>query len=69
LLSGWFDFVDDGPDVKYVVWVGSAEGGSGDDDSTDAVSLKFASVKVHYVGAVKVETRHSEIFRFPETKG
>jgi hypothetical protein len=65
-LSIWPGFLDNGPEVKYVVWVAGANGG--DDDSSDDASLKFASLTVHYVSAVTVETRHSEIFRFPKTK-
>lgn len=67
-LSGWSDFIDDGPDVKYTVWVEGADGGADEDDTTDDVSLMFAGLEVHFVSAVKVETRHNEIFRFPKAE-
>jgi hypothetical protein len=68
LLSIGSEFIDDGPDVQYSVWVAGADGDSDEEDLTDDVSLKFAGLKVHFVSAVKVETRSSEIFRFRETK-
>jgi len=68
LLFGWPDFLDDRPDVKYSVWVDSAGDGTTGSDPPDDVTLKFASLKVHYVSAVKVETPQSEVLRFPETK-
>jgi hypothetical protein len=67
-LFGWPGFLDDGPDVKYFVSVASAGDGTMASDPQDDVTLKLVSLKVHYVSAVKVETRHSEILRFPETK-
>ena len=67
-LSGLFDFIDDGPDVKYFVSVASSDGDADEEDQTDDVSLKFAGLDVHFVSAVKVETRSSVILRFPETK-
>jgi hypothetical protein len=66
LLSIWFGNIDDGPDVQYFVDVAGAD--FDDEDLTDDVSLKFAGLKVHFVSAVHVETRSSEIFRFRETK-
>ncbi len=60
------DDLDNGPEVKYTVWVAGAEDRPQSEDiSEDDSTLKFSSLDVHYVKAVKFETLPSPIFRLP----
>jgi hypothetical protein len=58
------EYLADGPDVQYTVWVEGAEDRSAADDAWDNAALKFLSVKVCYVKAVQFETVCSAIPRY-----
>lgn len=56
--------LNDGPDVQYTVSVRSAEHSLPVDNAQDDAALKFSSLQVHCVKAVKFDTVSSSVSRF-----
>jgi len=57
-------YLNDGPDVQYTVWIGKSKNSSPQETDSDDSTLKFSSLEVRYVKAVKFETGSSSIPRY-----
>ncbi len=61
-------YLDNSPDRQYTVWVATAEHPSSADHVQDDATLRFSSLEVRYVKAVKYETLPSSIPRLTAEK-